>query len=87
VTEEAAREVVRTTGGGAVYFPLIEETALQCAPYIVQSPEDESLHVIGSEQGESKIAFGEREILYLNRGSNAGSSPGTSTPSTTPPTW
>jgi len=72
VTEEAAREVVRTTGGGAVYFPLIEETALQCAPYIVQSPEDESLHIIGSEQGESKIAFGEREILYLNRGSNAG---------------
>ena len=72
VTEEGAREVVRTTGGGAVYYPLIEETALQCAPYIVTSPEDESLHVIGSEQGESKVAFGDREILYLNKGSNAG---------------
>jgi outer membrane protein OmpA-like peptidoglycan-associated protein len=73
VSEEAARtEVVRTTGGGAVYYPLLEETALQCAPYIVRSPEDESLHVIGSEQGEGKIAFGDREILYLNKGSNAG---------------
>ena len=76
-TEEAARsEVVRTTGGGAVYYPLIEETALQCAPYIVQGAEDESLHIIGSEQGESKVAFGDREILYLNKGSNAGVKPG-----------
>ncbi len=72
VTEEGAREVVRTTGGGAVYYPLIEETALQCAPYIVTSTEDESLHIIGSELGESKIAFGDHEILYLSRGSNAG---------------
>ena len=72
VSEEAAREVVRTTGGGAVYIPLIEEIALQCAPYIVTSLEDESLHVIGSELGESKVAFGDREILYLSKGSNAG---------------
>lgn len=73
LTEEEARtEVVRTTGGGAVYYPLIEENALQCAPYIVTSPEDESLHIIGSEQGESKVAFADRDILYLSRGSNAG---------------
>jgi outer membrane protein OmpA-like peptidoglycan-associated protein len=72
-SEEAARsEIVRTTGGGAVYYPLIEEVALQCAPYIVRSFEDESLHIIGSEQGESKIAFGERDVLYLSKGSNAG---------------
>src|SRR5687768_75848 len=46
-TEESTRtEVVRTTGGGAVYYPLIEETALQCAPYIVSGLEDESLHII-----------------------------------------
>src|SRR5687768_16656965 len=41
VSEEAARagtDIVRTTGGGAVYYPLLEETALQCAPYIVTSP-------------------------------------------------
>jgi outer membrane protein OmpA-like peptidoglycan-associated protein len=76
-TEESTRtDVVRTTGGGAVYYPLIEETALQCAPYLVSGLEDESLHIIGSEQGESKIAFGEREILYLNKGSNAGVKPG-----------
>jgi outer membrane protein OmpA-like peptidoglycan-associated protein len=55
-----------------VYYPLIEETALQCAPYIVQGPEDESLHIIGSEQGETKISFGDRDIVYLNKGSNAG---------------
>jgi outer membrane protein OmpA-like peptidoglycan-associated protein len=76
-SEEAARtEVVHTTGGGAVYYPLIEETALQCAPYIVSGPEDETLHIIGSEQGESKIAFGDRDILYLSKGSNAGVKPG-----------
>ena len=76
-TEEGFRtETVRTTGGGAVYYPLIEEIALQCAPYIVSGLEDESLHVIGSEQGATKVAFSERDILYLSRGSNAGVKPG-----------
>ena len=34
--------------------------------------EDESLVVIGSENGATKLAFADRDILYLNKGSNAG---------------
>ena len=52
--------------------PAITETALQCAHYIVDDPEDTSLHIIGSEQGATKIAFGDRDIVYLGKGSNAG---------------
>jgi hypothetical protein len=52
--------------------PAITETALQCAAYIVDDPEDTSLHLIGSEQGATKIAFGDRDIVYLGKGSNAG---------------
>lgn len=52
--------------------PAITEMALQCAHYILDDPEDASLHVIGSEQGATKIAFGDRDILYLGKGSNAG---------------
>jgi hypothetical protein len=52
--------------------PAITETALQCAHYIVDDPEDASLHIIGSEQGATKIAFGDRDIVYLGKGSNAG---------------
>jgi hypothetical protein len=40
--------------------------------YIAPEREDESLRIIGSEQGGDKFAFGERDILYLNKGSNAG---------------
>lgn len=57
---------------GDVLVPAIEEVALQCAHYILQDPEDVSLYVVGSEQGATKIAFAERDVLYLNRGSNAG---------------
>ena len=34
--------------------------------------EDDSLRIIGSEQGRDKIAFADRDILYLNKGANAG---------------
>jgi hypothetical protein len=57
---------------GPALIPAIEETALQCAPYVVDSPEDESLNVIGSEEGATKVAFADRDILYLNKGANAG---------------
>jgi hypothetical protein len=60
------------TGTGDVLFPAIEETALQCAHYVVDGREDESLLIIGSENGATKLAFAERDILYLNKGSNAG---------------
>ncbi len=61
---------------GAVLFPITEAVTLQCAPYVVQQAEDDSLQVIGSEDGVDKSAFTERDILYLNKGSNAGIKPG-----------
>jgi hypothetical protein len=61
-----------TTAGGDVLFPAIEEMALQCSHYIVSDTEDQSLYIMGSEHGETKLAFADRDILYLNKGSNAG---------------
>jgi hypothetical protein len=57
-------------------FPVIEESALQCAPYVVDDPEDDSLTIIGSEHGATKVAFVDRDALYLSRGSNGGVKPG-----------
>jgi hypothetical protein len=57
---------------GDVLIPAIEEMALQCAHYILQDPEDNSLYIIGSEQGATKHAFADRDVMYLNKGSNAG---------------
>jgi hypothetical protein len=57
---------------GPKLSPITEESTLQCADYISDSREDESLKIIGSEEGSDKIAFGDRDILYLNKGSNAG---------------
>ena len=54
-----------------VLYPAIDEMALQCAQYIVESTEDESLRIIGAEQS-TKQAFAARDILYLNKGSNSG---------------
>jgi LysM domain-containing protein len=61
-----------TTAAGDVLFPAIEEMALQCSHYVVSDGEDQSLLVIGSEHGQTKLAFADRDILYLNKGSNAG---------------
>ena len=64
-----------STGTGTAADPLIpaiDETALQCSHYIVEDREDESLHLVGSEDGATKNAFGDRDILYLNKGSNSG---------------
>jgi hypothetical protein len=61
-----------TNAGGDVLYPAIEEMALQCSHYVVSEPEDQSLLVIGSENGATKLAFADRDILYLNKGSNAG---------------
>jgi hypothetical protein len=57
---------------GPALIPAIEETALQCAGYVVDDREDESLSVVGSEDGATKVAFADRDILYLNKGANAG---------------
>ena len=57
---------------GSALFPITEEATIQCAPYILQSHEDESLYVIGSEHGAGKVSLADRDILYLSKGSNAG---------------
>jgi hypothetical protein len=76
-TEEEQAGMPGGAGAGAgaageVLVPAIEEMALQCAPYIVSDREDESLQLVGSEQGATKVAFAAHDILYLNKGSNAG---------------
>jgi hypothetical protein len=53
-------------------IPAIEETTLQCSAYVIDDHEDESLNLAGSEDGATKNAFGDRDILYLNKGSNSG---------------
>jgi LysM domain len=69
---EGEQPPVPGAAAGDVLVPAIEEMALQCAHYILQEPEDTSLYVVGSEQGSDKNAFGDRDMLYLNRGTSAG---------------
>jgi len=59
-------------GAAASLGPVTEELSLQCAQYLVNDREDESLFVVGSEEGSDKMAFGDRDLVYLNKGSNAG---------------
>jgi len=59
-------------GAAAALKPVTEELSLQCAMYVLQDREDESLYLVGSELGSDKSALSERDIVYLNRGSNAG---------------
>jgi hypothetical protein len=59
-------------GAAAALGPVTEEMALQCAMYVVQDREDESLFLVGSEQGADKVALADRDLVYLNKGSNAG---------------
>lgn len=51
---------------------LSEPDTVRCAPYIVSAPEDETLQILGSEHGNSRISFADREIIYLDRGSLGG---------------
>ncbi len=59
-------------GAAAALGPVTEEMALQCAQYVLSEREDESLYLLGSEQGGDKIGLAERDIVYLNKGTNAG---------------
>jgi len=74
--EEAAAgvagQVIARPGAGEQLIPAIEEMALQCAHYVLSGGEDDSLYILGSEQGATKLAFAERDIVYLSKGSNAG---------------
>jgi LysM repeat protein len=59
-------------GAASALGPVTEELSLQCAYYVVQHREDESLYLVGSELGGDKVALADRDIVYLNKGSNAG---------------
>jgi LysM domain-containing protein len=67
-----AGQVIARPGAGEQLIPAIEEMALQCAHYVISGGEDDSLYILGSEQGATKLAFAERDIVYLSKGSNAG---------------
>jgi hypothetical protein len=69
-TEARAPSAVALEETGPVLYPATEIVTLQCAPFLVPSREDESLRIIGSE--DAKLALADRDIVYLNRGSNAG---------------
>jgi hypothetical protein len=59
-------------GAAASLGPVTEELSLQCAQYLVSDREDQSLFIVGSEEGSDKLAYGDRDLVYLNKGSNSG---------------
>lgn len=65
-------QVIARPGAGEQLVPAIEEMALQCAHYVVSDSEDDSLYILGTEQGATKVSLSERDIVYLSKGSNAG---------------
>jgi len=60
---------------GPSLYPLSEEVTIQCANYI-SDIEDESMRIMGSEEGDRKIALADGDIVYLNKGSQNGIFPG-----------
>jgi len=70
----------------AALGPVTEEMTLQCAQYVVTDREDESLYLVGSEEGGDKVGLAVRDIVYLSKGANAGVKAATSTRCSTPPT-
>jgi LysM domain len=74
--EEGEGEGAEGAGGaggeGSSLYAVTEENTIQCAAYVTREKEDESLQIIGSEGGATRIAFGEREILYLGKGTSSG---------------
>jgi hypothetical protein len=59
-------------GEVAALGPVTEELTLQCAQYVLTDREDESLYVLGSEEGGDKVGLAVRDIVYLSKGANAG---------------
>lgn len=70
--EVALGELPEGAAAAAALGPVTEEMTLQCAQYVVSDREDEGLYLLGSEEGRDKVALSERDIVYLNKGSNAG---------------
>jgi hypothetical protein len=52
-------------------YQISEEETIRCASFISDS-EDDSLRILGHELGAERMSFAARDILYLNKGSNAG---------------
>ena len=53
-------------------YPITEPETMLCSGYVSDEREDESFKVVGSELGRDKVAFAERDVLYLNKGRNSG---------------
>jgi hypothetical protein len=60
---------------GPTLIPATEEVSIQCAGYVTDK-EDESLRVIGNEEGDGKISLATGDIVYINGGTADGVSPG-----------
>ena len=65
-----------TGGEDALGRPVTEPDTIRCAPYLVAEPEDETFQILGSEHGNTRISFAEREVVYLDRGTANGVNPG-----------
>jgi hypothetical protein len=78
IAEPAATQTAASAGGATsasaaeALRPVTEELSLQCAQYVVRNREDESLFLLGSEQGADKVGLAERDVVYLSKGSNSG---------------
>lgn len=75
--EEAARR--RAAAEADRLFPASSPQIVQCSPYIVPSPEDESIRIIGNDNDDGrliKMAVASGEIVYLGRGADDGLQPG-----------
>jgi LysM repeat protein len=59
-------------GATSRMYPMLTEQARLCAGRVIEDGDDQKLKVIGSEQGQDKVAFSERDILYINQGSADG---------------
>ena len=73
--QEGVGEAVDGEGAdaaGSRLHKVSEEDTIRCGSYVADDGEDDSLKVIGSELGQERISFSDRDILYLNRGSNSG---------------
>jgi len=76
-----AAEAARTAEAERL-IPATEPDAIMCSGYIVPGRDDESLKIVGNENGQMlfepgghgrhKLALADRDIIYLNKGSNAG---------------
>ena len=56
---------------GPTFYPAYEEQTIECAGFFAEN-EDDDFRIIGTEEGEAKVAYAVGDIMYLNRGTNQG---------------